>query len=395
MSEYELNLAKYQQETGAKELASEFNHNNDDVSKLKELNSQIKKELLREDSNPLKEITLDDGTKVLALCIRTVNQPMGGFINVFVTEDYKQYYQYTDKDGHQEKITNSWNYVEATGENLKVAWDTLKDGHPWDAFMIFARGAEDPRGMIAGTAPAVAIGKVSTLTSLKNLWNSCKTLFKGKGSVKAINVLNPTASNNPLNISKAAENTIAKLSKEGFECTNVKGAIKATKTHWGKRTTSFINPNNGQMVKTVKQYNGATLITTAQKDGTYIHEYKCYTTWYGKPESSIVIKYSGYSEEGMALSSAKQSIEIIETNLATGKASTTILNNEQIANGLTYTERYINAVGNATKGLPMENAASVASIPSQDWGAISFLKPTSNIFNYSTPVIRDILFVCH
>lgn len=155
-------LAEYNG-TNLQQLIKKYNLKNDDIAKLRQLNAKIDKELgVKDGAQPLPnstEITLDDGTKVLAAQVRTVNQPKGGKVNVYMDQDGKHYYQYVDANGKQQKITKTWDYFSATGDNMEVAWNKLQDGHPWDALMTLMEGAEDPRELNAGIAPAVGFAK--------------------------------------------------------------------------------------------------------------------------------------------------------------------------------------------------------------------------------------------
>lgn len=150
-------------EVTLEQLKSQYKLSTSDIEKIKQINAKIDKELgVKNEHQPLPgstEITLDDGTKVLAAKIRTVNQPKGGFVNVYMAQDGKQYYQYTDANGNQQKVTKDWDYVSATGNNIVVAWNKMQDGHPWDALMTLMEGAEDPRELTTGDAPAVGFAK--------------------------------------------------------------------------------------------------------------------------------------------------------------------------------------------------------------------------------------------
>lgn len=418
MSGYEKKIiAEYNQGATPAELKAQYNLNDDDLGKIKELNAQITQELVGDNTEQpsLEEqtLTLDNGTKVSAIKVNTVNQPKGGFINVYLAQGGKEYYQYTDENGNQQKVTESWDYLSATADNIQVAWNKLQDGHPIESLMTLLQGAENPYEMQTGYAPAVGLAgngggflksmkdfgkwlkKLKNIKSFKQFKSFAMNLFKGTKttvahSVEQVTKTEATGSVTAKTINDALETTLTELSNQGFNFTNVKGAIKATRTKWGNTTTSFINPKNGQIVKTVQQGNSGHLVTQAQKGGSYIHEYTC-----GGGGSSAVIRYSGYSAEGVPLATAQQSIEIIETNLRTGKSITRTLNHEQISKGLSYSERFNEATLKATQkyGMNMQQA-SAASMPMQDSQAISFLTPRNCTSSWGTPDFNDLLFVC-
>lgn len=398
-------LADYRNGLSIEQIKVKYNLSD---AELKTLNENIRKELGVNNSEQMpgsKEITLEDGTKVSAYLINTVRQPKGGFINVYSTQDYKNYYQYTDEDGNQQKITDSYNYLAACGDNIEAAWNQLQEGKYLKSLVTLLGGPENPRLSITGYAPGVTFTKgPSTIKTIKNFIEQLKkaknfTQFKEivmniiKGSRSTANpntaVKSRAISKTPL-INNQVETTVAKLTKDGFNITNVKGALKATRTKFGKTTTHYINPKNGKIVKTVRDGNTGTLVTKAQKDGSYIHEYTC-----GRGGESVVVKYMGYSADGVPITTTTQSVEIIKTNLQTGKSVTTVLNNEQVARGLSYSQRYNDAIASSefVKGMSLSPGAT--SMPSQDYNAISFLTPEGSLSSWGTPVIDEILFVCH
>jgi hypothetical protein len=175
-------LAEYNG-TNLQQLIKKYNLKNDDIVKLRQLNAKIDKELgVKDGAQPLpdsKEITLDDGTKVLAAQVRTVNQPKGGKVNVYMAQDGKQYYQYVDANGKQQKITKTWNSFGATWENFTSSVGKIADGHLIDGVVQMFSGAEDPRGLITGEAPTVGFAKGSGLLS------KLKDVKKWGGAVKS------------------------------------------------------------------------------------------------------------------------------------------------------------------------------------------------------------------
>lgn len=168
MADFNLIMADYKKGMSVNQLKTKYKLNDTD---LKMLNTKIQQALL-DKGNVLQtvKITLDDGTKITALKVRTVRQPKGGYVNFCMTQDGKQYYQYVDTNGKEQKITKAWDYFSATGDNIEVAWNKLKDGHPLDALKILMDGAEDPRGYITGIAPSNGLWKGGNfLKSLKDV----------------------------------------------------------------------------------------------------------------------------------------------------------------------------------------------------------------------------------
>ena len=174
-------------EVTLEQLKSQYKLSTSDIEKIKQINAKIDKELcVKDNSQPLPgstEITLDDGTKVLAAKIRTVNQPKGGFVNVYMAQDGKQYYQYTDANGKQQKISTSWNYLGATLDNFTSSIGKMVDGHPIDGLVQMFSGAEDPRCLSIGEAPAAGFAKgAGWISKLKDV----KSLGQLKDAVKSL-----------------------------------------------------------------------------------------------------------------------------------------------------------------------------------------------------------------
>ena len=182
-------------EVTLEQLKLQYKLSTSDIEKIKQINAKIDKELcVKDNSQPLPgstEITLDDGTKVLAAKIRTVNQPKGGFVNVYMAQDGKQYYQYTDANGKQQKISTSWNYLGATLDNFTSSIGKMADGHPIDGLVQMFSGAEDPRCLSIGEAPAAGFAKgTGWLSKLKDVksWSQLKNT--------AMNLISPNKNKN-------------------------------------------------------------------------------------------------------------------------------------------------------------------------------------------------------
>lgn len=167
MADFNLIMADFKKGMSIHQLKTKYKLNDTD---LKMLNAKIQQALLGGDKVQTAKITLDDGTKVTAAKISTVKQPKGGYVNLYITQDGKRYYQYMDANGKEQKITKTWDYFGATGDNIEVAWNKLKDGHPLDALKILMDGAEDPRGYTTGITPSAGLWKGGNfLKSLKDV----------------------------------------------------------------------------------------------------------------------------------------------------------------------------------------------------------------------------------
>ena len=190
MADLNMVLAQYKNGVPLNELINKYNLNKTEIEKLKKLTAEIQKELgavdfsssvkkiLNIDAKNIKTLKLDDGTEVIAAKISTVKQPKGGFVNKFYSKDGQYYYQYTDANGKQQKVTKYWNYAQATNDNIEVAWNKLKDGHPIDALITLLSGAEDPRNLNTGVAPGAGFAKGAGgfLKSMKDFGSWLKKL---------------------------------------------------------------------------------------------------------------------------------------------------------------------------------------------------------------------------
>ena len=87
---------------------------------------------------------------------------------------------FTFKITGDNKQTKKWNYLEATEENLKKAWNEFKNGNYLNAIITVLEGAETPEGLITGEAPCFAFKGINLMQLLKNLPNLFKNIKKIK-----------------------------------------------------------------------------------------------------------------------------------------------------------------------------------------------------------------------
>ena len=204
-------IAEYQTGITVKQLASKYN------LKEAELNKAIQKELCSKDKQPLPnsiELTLENGTKILASPVKTVKQPKGGTVTLYITEDGKEYYQYIDSNGKQTKVTDYWDSFSAAMDNLEVAWQKLQNKDYWSAITTLLKGAEDPAeglGPICGEAPAVGLAKgAGIIKGVKNLWKFIKEMKNIKTFAKfksfAVNLLRQLGIREKLNPNSFGKN---------------------------------------------------------------------------------------------------------------------------------------------------------------------------------------------
>ena len=171
-------ISEYNKGLSIKQLAFKYKMSE------QELSEAIQKELFSEKTKtiyPKKTLKLADGTEISAYLIKTVNQPKGGTVSSYITDDGKKYYQYLDANGKQTKITNSWDGFQAAMDNIEVAWQKFQNKEYWSAIVTLLEGAEDPCGSVYGEAPAVGFAKGTNLIkSIKNSWQYIKQLKKAK-----------------------------------------------------------------------------------------------------------------------------------------------------------------------------------------------------------------------
>ena len=184
-----------------------------------------------------------------------------------------------------------------------------------------------------------------------------------------------------------AGKTVQELSQNGYtEFSEVKGAIKAVQTKFGKKSISYINPQNGTIVKTVRQGHSSQVVAKLQKDGSYIHEATCNSF-----PGETTVKYKGYSLEGEPLPSSQKSMEITIFDGNTGKTTTYLLDEAAINRGLAQGRRFKDRLSSFNGDKVVQYATG---IPTQDTAAMNFLSPKGNLSTWGTPDIYDIKHIC-
>ena len=235
-------LSEYNSGVSIYSLIDKYNLSGDDLSKLKELNAKIAEELgVNEEEQPLPgstELVLDDGTTILARKIREVNQPKGGTVSLYLDQNGKKYYQYVDENGTQQKVSEAWDYLEATCDNIEVAWKKMMDGHPIDAAMVLMEGAESPDMLTTGIAPIVGLDKGAWIFKFKDLFSKLKNV-KNFEQFKAVvmSLMQDSKAVAAVNGTKGASNAAAGAEKT-FTAANGKVYKVAPKKGAGAAKTS-------------------------------------------------------------------------------------------------------------------------------------------------------------
>ena len=220
----------------ADSLRVKYNLNDQDFAKIKEFDAKFAQAFGIEDNSTQlpdsREITLDNGTKVLVTEINTATQANGGVVTMYMDSEGNEYYQYKDKNGESQKIMRCFDPLGVFGDNLSAALDKCKDGQIWEGIKTAFSGAENPNPFImSGIAPCPSteggtlLQWLSKLVKGKNAVQGAKTVAAAAEKVSASAVKTertftaangkvykvaqraPRAAQSAENTSKAAANT--------------------------------------------------------------------------------------------------------------------------------------------------------------------------------------------